>query len=111
MALGVRSLVDACHRNEGEFCSARPQPTRGFSSNVLVDGEPAAHVAAKMSSGRARDERGTLADALAPAQAPADHAQRSEAGLRQLEDGWRRAIDVAIDEPHLGTHVAARVSA
>jgi hypothetical protein len=62
-----------------------------------VDREPTAHVAAKMSRGRARNESGSPTDAIATVQPAGDYAQSSHAGFGQLEDRRRRAVDVAID--------------
>ena len=60
-----------------------------------------------MSSGRARNEGGILANAFATSKSAGDHAQRAEAWFRQLEDRRRRAVDVSIDQAHLGADVTS----
>src|SRR5207237_2075370 len=49
-------------------------------------------------------------DALATSKAPPNYAQRADARLGELEDRWRRTVDVTIHEPHLGAHVTSGVS-
>src|SRR5436305_455095 len=82
----------------------------GFFADAAIDCEPTAYVAAEMRGGCTRYERRALADSVPPSQAAADDAQRAEARLRQLEYCRRRGIDVAIDEAHLGSDIAPRVS-
>src|SRR4051812_27650116 len=106
----VRSLVDPGQRDESEFESFRAQAARGFLSNVPVDAEPAAHVAAEVSSRRSHYEHRTLADPVAASESASNHAQCAETWFGKLEDRRRRAIDVLIDVPHLGSDVAAGVS-
>jgi hypothetical protein len=106
---GVGRLVDSGERDESESHALRAQTKRGFLSHPPVDGEPAPHIAAKVGSGRARDERETLTDSLAAPESPPNYAQRAKARLGELEDGRRRAVNVAIHEAHLGADIAPRV--
>src|SRR2546427_1375399 len=110
LALRVGGLVDSGECDEGVPIASGAQTIRCFFANATVDGEPAAHVAAKVRGGRARDEGWILTDAVAMPQASCDHAQRAEAWLRELEDRRRSGIDVAIDEAHFSADVASRVS-
>src|SRR5437762_10451277 len=81
-----------------------------FFSDASIDRQPTAHITAKMRSRGARNENGTPTNAVATSQSASDHAQRTEAWLCQLEDGWGCGIDVAIYEAHLGADVTSRVT-
>ena len=107
---GVRCLVDAGEGDEGVSRPTRSKSQRDLFPNLTIDRQPAAHVAAEVSRRGARHETGTLSDALATAQAATDHAQRTQTRLRQLENRRRRTIDVPIDEAHLRSDVASRMS-
>src|SRR5438874_323092 len=81
-----------------------------FFSDASIDRQPTAHITAKVRSRGARNEDGAPTNAVATSQSASDHAQRTEAWLCQLEDGWRCGIDVAIYEAHLGADVTSRVT-
>jgi len=75
-------------------------------SDAPVDLEPTPHITAKMSRRGASDERWASTNPVPAPKSAADHAQRAEARLRQLENRRRCWIDVAIHEAHLRADVA-----
>ena len=110
LTLCVRSLVDAGQGDERIPIASSAQAPRCFLADAAIDCQPAADVAAEMSRRRSRHEYRAAADTIARSQSTADHAQRAEIRLRQLEDRRRCRIDVAIHEPHLRADVAPGVS-
>jgi hypothetical protein len=82
---------------------------RGFFSDALIDGKPALHVAAEMCGRRSGDKSNVLADTIAASQTARDDAQRTEARLRELEDGRRCTVDIVVDKAHLRPDIAPRV--
>ena len=77
----VEQVTIACWRDK-----SRVEQRCNLLSDLAIDREPTAHVAAKMSRGSARNEGRILPDALATSKPPGDYAQRAETGFRQLEN-------------------------
>jgi hypothetical protein len=107
---GMRCFVDSGERDEGEPGFLCAQPVRDFMADPAVDLEPAFDIATKVGCRGACNEPKRLPYSFTALQSATYHTECAETGFGQLENRRRRAVEVAVDEPHLRTDIAARVT-
>src|SRR5438045_426703 len=106
----MRSLVDSRERGENEIRISARDLLRHFTADVAIDCEPSSHVSAKMSSGCPRGESDSTSDATLFRQTTANDIESGDARWHHLENRRSCRIVIIVDESHVGSHIAYRVS-
>jgi hypothetical protein len=81
-----------------------------LGTDLSIDLEPAGDVSGEMGSRRAGRKRDAPPDSIGATKSTAYHAQRAERWPGELEEGWRRWVEVRVDEAHLRPDVAPAIA-
>ena len=81
-----------------------------LGTDLSIDLEPAGDVSGEMRARGACGKRDTTPDSISATKSTANDAQRAERWAGELEQGWRRWVEVRVDEAHLGADVAPAIT-
>jgi len=106
----MRSLVDPGECGKGETRMLFADVASDLGTDLSIDLEPAGDVSGEMRSRGARGKRDTTPDSISATKSTAYDAQRAECWAGELEQGWRRWVEVSVNEAHLRPDVAPAIA-
>jgi hypothetical protein len=103
-------LVDPGECSEGDTRSLLADVARDLCPYLSIDLEPTGKVSGEMRSCRPSGERDATPDSIASTEPPTYHAEGAKRRTSELEQRWRRRVEVTVDVAHLGADVAAAIA-
>lgn len=103
-------LVDPGECSEGDTRSPLADVARDLCPHLSIDLEPTGNVSGEMRSCRPRRERDATPDSIGSTEPPAYDAEGTKRRTSELEQRWRRRVEVTVDVAHLGADIATAIA-